>query len=422
MKNLLITIFVLSFLNGFGQLATKMPEIDDQTSYETDITKVEIRGGYTIVYFSYQVSERKNNTFQFQFPFPNQSQAPSTYTISFNPKSYLNGNGKRFKYIKSTGIPEMPEEMNVYPKEKYRFTVYFEKLDAGIETFNLIEGKNSPEERHQYWNFYGVHINNPLIQKPVPNLPTEKKVEPINDGEIFITIKGKILDAKTNKPIAGRVLYRTESRPLDDDVLKADSVKTNNLGEYSFKIKPDAYTFIASAKDYDDSQESMDLSKLNKNQQFSQNIYLNPVVEKPVKNEEPKIEEQKTDKKELEKEEASPLKIEVNKFRLDKVFFKIGESNLLSESYEQLDGLLKMLKEDPKMKIIVEGHTDNVGDPTQNKRLSLERAFNVREYLISKGIAGSRIQFKGYGDTKPIADNDTEEGRKMNRRVEFVIL
>ena len=417
MKNLLITLFTLSFLNTFGQLITKMPEIDDQTSYETDITKVEIRGNYTIVSFAYQVSERKNNAFQFQFPFPNQNQPISTYTISFNPKSYLNGNGRRFKYIKSTGIPEMPEEMNVYPKEKYRFTVYFEKLDAGIETFNLIEGKNRPEERHQYWNFYGIHINNPSVQKSVPIPPAEKKGEPVIDEEVVITIKGKILDAKTNKPIAGRVLYR-----FDHDVQKADSVKTNNLGEYSFKVKPDAYTFIALANGYESSQESMDLSKLNKNQQFSQNIYLNPVVEKPVKKEEAKEEELKIEKKETAKEEASPLKIEDNKFRLDKVFFEIGESNLLAESYEQLNGLLKMLKDDPQMKIVVEGHTDNVGDPTQNKRLSLERAFNVREYLISKGIAGNRIQFKGYGDTKPVADNSSEEGRKMNRRVEFVIL
>jgi OmpA-OmpF porin, OOP family len=413
MKKILLITLLLPSIMGFGQLITKMPEIDDQTSYETDITKVEIRGNYTIISFSYQVSESKNNPFQFQFPFPNQRQAQSNYTISFNPKSYLNGNGKRFKYIKCTGIPEIPEEKQVFAGEKYRFTVYFDKLDEGVETFNLIEGKNRPEERHQYWNFYGVHINNPLEQKIVPSPPVEKKNEPIIDEEVFITIKGKVLDAKTNKPIAGNVLYR-----YDFDAQKTDSVKTNNLGEYSIKIKPDAYTFIASANGYESSQESMDLSKLNKSQQFSQNIYLNPVVKK----EEPKAEEPKNVQKETAKEATSPLKIEANKFRLDKVFFEIGESNLLSESFEQLNGVLKMLKEEPKMHIIVEGHTDNVGDPTQNKRLSLERAYNVREYLISKGIAGNRVQFKGYGDAKPIADNNTEEGRKMNRRVEFVIL
>ena len=77
MKKLFITIFTLSFLNTFGQLITKMPEIDDQTSYETDITKVEIRGNYTIISFTYQVSQRKNDSFQFQFPFPNQNQLQS---------------------------------------------------------------------------------------------------------------------------------------------------------------------------------------------------------------------------------------------------------------------------------------------------------------------------------------------------------
>ncbi len=125
MKNLLITIFTLSFLSSFGQLITKMPEIDDQMSYEIDIIKVEIRGGYTIVSFSYQVSQPKNNTYQFQFPFPNQNQSNSAPTIAINPKSYLNGNGKRFKYIKSTGIPELPEEKQVFPGEKYRFFSLF---------------------------------------------------------------------------------------------------------------------------------------------------------------------------------------------------------------------------------------------------------------------------------------------------------
>lgn len=418
MKKLFITIFTLSFLNTFGQLITKMPEIDDQTSYETDITKVEIRGNYTIISFTYQVSQRKNDSFQFQFPFPNQNQPSSNYTISFNPKSYLNGNGKRFKYIKCTGISEMPKEMNVYPKEKYRFMVYFEKLDAGIETFNLIEGKNRPEESHQYWNFYGVHINNPFTPPPAV---AKKSEEPEKEGEILVTIKGKLIDAKTNQPITGQVIFR-----FDFDAQKSDSTKTNATGEYSFKIKPEVYTFVASAKGYENVQESMDLSKIGKSQQFSQSFYLNP-VEKVVKKPDPvKEEAPKTEPKfEVAKEETkenSPIKIEENKFRLDKVFFELGESRLLPDSYAQLDGLLKMLKDDSKMSIMVEGHTDNVGEPTQNKRLSLERAYNVREYLISKGIAGYRIQFKGYGDIKPIADNNTEEGRKMNRRVEFVIL
>jgi OmpA-OmpF porin, OOP family len=254
-----------------------------------------------------------------------------------------------------------------------------------------------------------VHIKKPLVKKPIP--PTEKNEEVVSKN-IQITLKGKLFDAKTNKAITGKVLYR-----VNENDLKSDSVSTNNMGEYVFKISPDDYTFLASAVGYEDSQESMDLSKISKNQQFSQNIYLNPAKKEDKQIiEEPKVELEKP------KIEESITKIEENKFRLDKVFFKLGESNILPDSYEQLDGLLKILKEDLSMKIIVEGHTDNVGDPAQNKRLSIERAYNVREYLIGKGIAGSRIQFKGYGDTKPIADNSTEEGRTLNRRVEFVIL
>ncbi len=410
MKKLLIFIFTLSFLHGFSQIITKTPEIDDQTSYETDITKVEIRGGYTIVSFSYQVSEGRGNTLQFQFPFPNNRQPTAGYTISFNPKSYLNGNGKRFKYIKCTGIPEMPEEKQVFAGEKYRFTVYFEKIDAGIETFNLIEGKNRPEERHQYWNFYGVHINNPPIKQVIP--PTENKAKPLT-AEIFLTMKGKVFDAKTNKPVTGKVIFQ-----IENNTQKSDSVSTNSLGEYSFQILPDAYIFIASADGYEDSQESMDLSKIAKNQQFLRNIYLNPA--KVIIPEKEKLtENQPTETPNIE---SAISKIEENKFRLNNISFKVGEANLTEESTEQMNVLLKKLQENAAMKIRLEGHTDNVGDPEKNKRLSIERAYNMREYLISKGIAGNRILIKGYGDTKPIADNSTEEGRKQNRRVEFVIL
>jgi outer membrane protein OmpA-like peptidoglycan-associated protein len=104
------------------------------------------------------------------------------------------------------------------------------------------------------------------------------------------------------------------------------------------------------------------------------------------------------------------------------VYFQIGESNVLPESFEQLDNLVTYLKENFNLKIQIEGHTDNQGDSKANKKLSLERAYNVREYLVSKGIAGKRIKFVGLGDVQPISANDTEESRKLNRRVEYKII
>ena len=73
------------------------------------------------------------------------------------------------------------------------------------------------------------------------------------------------------------------------------------------------------------------------------------------------------------------------------------------------------------MEIEIAGHTDNIGSDDANMKLSDERANTVRSYLIAKGISESRITAKGYGETKPVATNDTDQGRRINRRVEFTI-
>lgn len=79
-----------------------------------------------------------------------------------------------------------------------------------------------------------------------------------------------------------------------------------------------------------------------------------------------------------------------------------------------------MLKQNPDLKISIEGHTDNVGAVTSNQTLSESRAKSVMTALVSKEIAASRLKSKGWGQTKPIADNNTDEGKAKNRRVEIV--
>lgn len=80
------------------------------------------------------------------------------------------------------------------------------------------------------------------------------------------------------------------------------------------------------------------------------------------------------------------------------------------------------MRSNPSVRVSIEGHTDNVGDPTANLTLSTERAFSVMQYLQELGIHGKRLAFKGWGDKKPIASNSTEQGRAKNRRTEFVML
>ena len=108
--------------------------------------------------------------------------------------------------------------------------------------------------------------------------------------------------------------------------------------------------------------------------------------------------------------------------RLNNIFFETNESVLKPESFPELDRTVKFLKNNPTVEIEVLGHTDNVGSDTYNLALSKARAASVRKYIQSKGIAESRVISKGFGESQPQASNDTEEGRQINRRVEFRIL
>lgn len=109
-------------------------------------------------------------------------------------------------------------------------------------------------------------------------------------------------------------------------------------------------------------------------------------------------------------------------FKLDKVFFDTGKSTLKPESFIELDELIKLMNLKKNLAIEIAGHTDNIGNQIDNKTLSEERAKTVKSYLQKKGILASRVIAKGYGDSSPIADNSSEEGRKQNRRTEVRII
>ncbi len=109
-------------------------------------------------------------------------------------------------------------------------------------------------------------------------------------------------------------------------------------------------------------------------------------------------------------------------FILDNCNFDNGKASLQEGSFKVLDELVALLNRKDDERIELGGHTDNVGSAASNLKLSLDRANTVRDYLISKGIDSSRIEAKGYGSTKPIAENKTAAGRAENRRTEVTIL
>lgn len=106
---------------------------------------------------------------------------------------------------------------------------------------------------------------------------------------------------------------------------------------------------------------------------------------------------------------------------LKNVFFTTNNSELLAESFKELDELVQFLNETINTTILISGHTDNTGNEDQNKTLSEARAQSVADYLVLKGINKSRINYIGHGSSNPVATNDTNEGKQQNRRVEFII-
>lgn len=109
-------------------------------------------------------------------------------------------------------------------------------------------------------------------------------------------------------------------------------------------------------------------------------------------------------------------------FVLQNLFFDTDKFDLKSESTEELTQLVELMKMNPKMEVMITGHTDNQGAVDYNVKLSENRAAAVVTYLVKAGIAPARLKSKGYGDSRPAAANDTEAGRAKNRRIELVIL
>ncbi len=121
--------------------------------------------------------------------------------------------------------------------------------------------------------------------------------------------------------------------------------------------------------------------------------------------------------------DASSIADELNKsghIALYGIHFDTGKATILPDSESLLNEIVKMMQQNPNVKLSVEGHTDNVGAATANQTLSEKRTQAVVSWLTGHDVAAVRLKSKGWGQTKPVADNDTEEGRGKNRRVELV--
>jgi outer membrane protein OmpA-like peptidoglycan-associated protein len=108
--------------------------------------------------------------------------------------------------------------------------------------------------------------------------------------------------------------------------------------------------------------------------------------------------------------------------RLNNIFFDFAKATLRNESFNELKRIFPYFEKFPNLKIEISGHTDAIGSDVANINLSDARANSVREYLTRNGVRIDKVEAVGYGESEPVASNDTDEGRQYNRRVEFKVL
>ena len=214
-------------------------------------------------------------------------------------------------------------------------------------------------------------------------LPSRVRPKPV------VLVTGKVLHERTNKPLDARIIV--EELPSGKEVAIART--DPNTGEFKIVLPAGKkYGFRAIAPAMFELNKYLDLTDV-------------------------------TDYIEIEDEVLRLQPIEVGAVvRLNNIFFEFGKAELLPESFPELNRTAEFLKNNPSIIIEISGHTDNIGSPEYNQKLSERRAKAVADYIISKGINPNRIIVVGYGMTRPIAFNNTEEGRAMNRRVEFKVL
>lgn len=219
--------------------------------------------------------------------------------------------------------------------------------------------------------------------------------------DAFVVVKGRLVDAKTGKPIGAKVIYE-----LLPEGKQLGSVESDpETGAYEIKLPGgQLYGVRAEAPDHISQNQNLDLREIKKDRVLDQqNIAMKP------------------QEKKLEDIIVSPI-VPAASIALNNVFFDFSKAVLRPESFPELNRLVDLLKERPQMEVEVAGHTDSSGPESFNLLLSQFRAEAVTSYLTAKGIQPSRIKTSFFGEARPVVSNDTREGRNKNRRVEFIII
>jgi OmpA-OmpF porin, OOP family len=207
----------------------------------------------------------------------------------------------------------------------------------------------------------------------------------------LIVAEGKVIDAATREPISARISY--QSLPY------GNKVGVINNSSYSFPMfDGEKYSITVEAAGFAPAKYLLDPAEANTEKKVVKDIELSNGTAKPSTH------------------------VVGHVMRLNNLIFEVGNSKIDPESYTELDILVNVMKENPTMVIQLEGHTDYVGIPGDNLKLSQRRVESIRNYLSSKGVPKSRVKTKALGGSQPLSRDNTPEAHRLNRRVEVRIL
>jgi outer membrane protein OmpA-like peptidoglycan-associated protein len=203
-----------------------------------------------------------------------------------------------------------------------------------------------------------------------------------------VEIKGKVLDMFSQKPIRAKIIYET----LTDGNVKGINDSDPSTGSYKLAFPVGAnYGYNAQAEGYLSVNQNLNALNLEEGQTIEQDLYLIPIKKGNI-------------------------------LALNNIFFDYNRTDLKKESYPELNRLAKMMKDNPKIKISIGGHTDSRGSDDYNMQLSSDRAESVRQYLLKQGVDSKRMNIKKLGKSAPLTANETSaDGAALNRRVDITI-
>lgn len=320
---------------------------------------------------------------------------PDGKTLYFSSKGHNTMGGfDIFKCVYENGKWSEPENLG-YPINGPEDDVFFVVSGSGYHGYFASSKAGGQGKTDIYRITFLGEEKQPLLMNednllasvaaPVSDFKAEKIV---SKGPKITILKGIISDEQSKQPLEAQIELIDNTKNEVIATFKSNSSSGKYLvsipsgKNYGIAVKKEGYLFHS---------ENFDLPATADYQEVEKNVELK--------------------------------KIDIGKvIVLRNIFFDFDKATIRPESANELDRLIKLLNDNPTIRIELSSHTDSKGSDAYNMKLSQQRSQSVVDYLIGKGISSSRLEAKGYGESVPIATNDTDEGRQQNRRTEFKIL